>query len=75
MEKKGEPLNQLAIICDLIEKLNIETDVKSIVFKLKNDEFKKMFNIVQKKYDKKIVHPKDAFKITIGLVEILFSLI
>ena len=35
MEKKGELLNQLAIISDLLEKLNTNTESKTIVLKLK----------------------------------------
>lgn len=73
MEKKGEPLNQLAIISDLIEKVNIETQSSTLVIGLSKDEFKKVFDLVQKKYDKKIEEPKDTFKITIGAVEIIFN--
>ena len=34
MEKKGDLLNQLAIISDLIEKVNIETKLSSLIFEL-----------------------------------------
>jgi hypothetical protein len=49
MEKKGELLNQLAIVSDLLEKLNIDTESKTIVLNLKEEEFLKSFNIIQKK--------------------------
>ena len=46
MEKKGELLNQLAIISDLLEKLNTNTESKTIVLNLKEEEFLKAFNIL-----------------------------
>ena len=39
MEKKGELLNQLAIISDLLEKLNTNTESTTIVLNLKEEEF------------------------------------
>lgn len=73
MEKKGELLNQLAIISDLIERANIQTESSTIIFGLSNDEFNKVFDIVQKKYNRKMDKPKDTFKITIGFVDIIFN--
>ena len=35
MEKKGDILNQLAIISDLLEKINANTESKTIVLNLK----------------------------------------
>ena len=34
MEKKGDILNQLAIISDLLEKVNVRVESKTIVFEL-----------------------------------------
>jgi hypothetical protein len=50
MEKKGELLNQLAIISDLLEKVNAETKSTTIVFELSNMEFDRVFDGIQKKY-------------------------
>ena len=50
MEKKGELLNQLAIISDLLEKVNAETKPTTIVFELSNMEFDRVFQSIQKKY-------------------------
>jgi hypothetical protein len=74
MEKRGDLLNQLAIICDLLEKINAETQSSTIVFGLSNEEFNKIFDIVQKKYNRKMDKPKDTFKITIGMVDIIFNM-
>jgi hypothetical protein len=73
MEKKGELLNQLAIISDLLEKVNAETKSTTIVFELSNMEFDRVFQSVQKKYGSKLENPKGKFNITIGLIDIVFN--
>jgi CRP-like cAMP-binding protein len=73
MEKKGDILNQLAIISDLLEKINAETKSTTIVLELSNQEFLKAFDTIQKKYGMKMEKPKDSFNITIGLVDIVFN--
>lgn len=74
MEKKGELLNQLAIVSDLLEKLNIDTESKTIVLNLKEEEFLKSFNIIQKKYGRIIEKPEETFTIKIGEVDIIFNM-
>ena len=39
MEKKGELLNQLAIISDLLEKINTQTESTTIVLEMSNENF------------------------------------
>ncbi len=73
MEKKGDLLNQLAIISDLLEKVNADIDTQTIALELKKPEFDKVFNIIEKKYGRKIERPKDTFTIKIGLVDIIFN--
>jgi Ribonuclease G/E len=73
MEKKGELLNQLAIISDLLEKVNTELDSRTIILSLPEDEFKKNFEYIQKKQNNIEKLPKDSFTITIGKVDILFN--
>jgi CRP-like cAMP-binding protein len=73
MEKKGDILNQLAIISDLLEKINAETKSTTIVLELSNQEFLKAFDTIQKKYGMKMEKPKDSFNIRIGLVDIVFN--
>ena len=74
MEKKGEILNQLAIISDLVEKINLNTKSNMVTLELPKVEFDKMFEIVQKKYEKKLEVPENTFKITIGLVDVVFNM-
>jgi hypothetical protein len=73
MEKKGEILNQLAIISDLLEKINLETSSTTLVIELSNVEFDKTFEIIKKKYNRKIDNPLNTFTITIGNVDIVFN--
>jgi len=74
MEKKGEILNQLAIISDLLENANIESKSSTIIIELNKVEFEKTFEIVKKKYSKKIETPEDTFTIAIGNVDIVFNM-
>ena len=48
MEKKGELLNQLAIISDLLEKINIDTISRTVILELNKEEFLKSFELIQK---------------------------
>ena len=51
MEKKGDVLNQLAIISDLLEKINLDTLSTTIIIELNKVEFEKAFEIFKKKYN------------------------
>lgn len=73
MEKKGELLNQLAIISDLVENLGVDTKSQTLIFELSKVEFEKSFDLIQKKYGRKMETPKDSFTITIGMVDIIFN--
>lgn len=73
MEKKGELLNQLAIIVDLIENINANTKSSTIVFELSKMEFDRVFDYMQKKYDRKTEKPNNSFNITIGNVDVIFN--
>jgi hypothetical protein len=73
MEKKGELLNQLAIISDLLEKINAETESTTIVLEMTNENFLKSFETIQKKYGQKMSKPEDSFTINIGEVNIVFN--
>jgi hypothetical protein len=74
MEKKGELLNQLAIVSDLIEKLNTNTESTTIILNLKEEEFLKAFELIQKKYGRIIEKPEETFTIKIGEVDIIFNM-
>ena len=43
MEKKGEILNQLAIISDLLENVNLESKLTSVIFMVEKEEFDENF--------------------------------
>jgi hypothetical protein len=73
MLKKGDLLNQLAIISDLIEKLNSDIKSNTLVFEVSNTEFEQIFHYIEKKNNRKSELPKDKFTITIGKVDIVFS--
>lgn len=73
MTKKGDLLNQLAIISDLMEKLNADIKSNTIVFEVSKTEFEKIFHYLEKKNNIQNEIPKDKFTITIGNVDIVFS--
>ena len=74
MEKKGEILNQLAIISDLLEKINLETESRTLILQLPKKDFEEIFELIQKKYNRKIEKPKNSFSITIGMIDIIFNM-
>lgn len=73
MEKKGDLLNQLAIISDLVEKMNADTKSKTILLEVSNVEFNRIFELIEKKYGKRAEKPENTFNITIGEVDIVFN--
>lgn len=73
MEKKGDILNQLALIVDLLEKINIESVNKVIIFTLNDDEFNNVFSYFEKKDTRNKEKVKDTFTISIENVEIIFN--
>ena len=73
MEKKGDLLNQLAIISDLLEKININVESSTIVLELSKPEFDNTFELIQKKYSMKMDKPKNTFTINLGVVNIVFN--
>jgi|APGre2960657373_1045057.scaffolds.fasta_scaffold01269_4 hypothetical protein len=73
MEKKGELLNQIAIISDLIEKMNLKKISSTIVFELENDVFESTFKYVNKLQQNNMIKPNKTFTIKIGEVDIIFN--
>jgi len=75
MEKKGEILNQLAIISDLLENANLETKEKTVIFLLEQPEFDRIFDKIVKKT--KLLTPdmlKTTFSMKIGEIDFVFTL-
>ena len=73
MEKKGDLLNQLAIIADLIEKMNVNSTNKSLLIKVEDKDFNELFDYFQSKNERKMQKPTDVFVINIESVEIIIS--
>lgn len=73
MEKKGDLLNQIAIISDLLEKINADTKSTTIVIELSKLEFERVFETIQKKYGRRMETPTNSFSITLGLVDVIFN--
>lgn len=74
MEKKGELLNQLAIISDLLEKANINSEAKTVIIELNETEFISTFQSIQKKYGRFMDKPENKFSIRIGEVDFIFNM-
>jgi hypothetical protein len=73
MEKKGELLNQLAIISDQLEKANLQAISQTVIFELNEKDFISTFDYIQRKYGRKIDKPGNTFSISIGVVEFVFN--
>lgn len=73
MEKKGDLLNQLAIIADLVEKVNINSNTNTLVIELNEEEFNKTFIYINSKYGRNMKTPKSTFTINFGILDIVFN--
>lgn len=74
MEKKGEILNQLAIISDLLENSNLEAKEKNVLFVLEKKEFDKIYNAIVKKTKVKSNTIDTTFSVKIGEIDFVFAL-
>lgn len=73
MEKKGDLLNQLALIVDLVERLNLTFESGTIILDLKEQQYNETFDYVNKKYNTKPKSISDKFTVKMGQVEIVFN--
>jgi hypothetical protein len=76
MEKKGEILNQLAMISDLLEKANLESKSMNVTIALEEKEFESMIKKIATKIKMSPTYPyeiKDTFSIKIGEIEFVFN--
>lgn len=73
IENNGDVLNQLALISDLVEKLNLNSTTKTLIFTLEKNEFLSMFFLVENKYGKKMPAPTNTFEMKIGQVNVIFN--
>ena len=61
MEKKGNFFNQIAIISDLLEKINLESESRTVIFELKEEEFNRVYGLVTDKTKQNIKSVKNKF--------------
>lgn len=73
MEKKGDLLNQFAIISDLVEKVNMEFENSTMVFELSDNEFIKTYEYISRRQNKKKLKPSTSFTVKMGNVDIIFN--
>lgn len=73
MEKAGEILNQLAIISDLLERANIESQSVSVIFIVNEAVFNIMYKKVIEKIKIKSEELDDTFSLKIGEIEFVFN--
>jgi hypothetical protein len=73
-EKKGDLLNQLAIISDLLEKINLGTINTTAFFEVDDNEYDKVKKYLSKKYEGSIDdEDSGTFSIVIGDIPFVFS--
>ena len=73
MEKKGDLLNQLALIADLIEKCDVISPNQNVLFEISKVEFEKIYDIITKKTNVTGDMPNTMLNIKIGSVNFIFS--
>lgn len=74
MEKRGDILNQFAIISDLLEKANIEAESKTIIIELNKNEFEKIYKLITSKTNGRVESVKNKFSIKIGEIDFVFNM-
>lgn len=73
-EKKGDLLNQLALISDLIEKVNVDTNNSTVLFEVNEGIYEEIKEYLDTKYDQDIEDEDNGtFSIALGDVVFLFS--
>lgn len=73
MEKKGDLLNQLAIVSDLMEGLNMDSQSKTIMIEVDDNEFNRVYNLFIQKAKVELEPVEHVFSAKIGEVNIIFS--
>lgn len=73
MEKKGDLLNQLALIADLIEKCDVISPNQNVLFEISKVEFEKIYDIITRKTNVTGDMPNTMLNIKIGSVNFIFS--
>lgn len=73
MEKKGEILNQLALISDLLEKINLTSNSKTVVIELSGADFEKIYKLITSKVNIATKGVESKFSLRIGEIDFVFN--
>lgn len=73
MEKKGEILNQLALISDLLEKINLTSNSKTVVIELSGTDFEKIYKLITSKVNIATKGVESKFSLRIGEIDFVFN--
>lgn len=73
MAEKNDIFIQLATISDLLENVNFKSFNKTVSLDLNEENFYKVYEIIEEKYGRKNIKPKDKFTIKIGVVDFIFN--
>lgn len=71
--KKGEILNQLAIVSDLLEKINFKSKNTSVLVEVDEEEFDRVRNYISVKQKVETDDEGSVFAIVIGDIDFIFS--
>lgn len=71
--KKGEILNQLAIVSDLLEKINFKSKNTSVLVEVDEEEFDRVRNYISVKQKVETDDDGSVFAIVIGDIDFIFS--
>lgn len=73
MEKKDELLIELAEVSDLLDKLKIKPKSKTIILEVNEEEYKKMFTVIQTKFGINLTLPEETFNVKVGESDFIFN--
>lgn len=74
MEKKGDLFNQLAIISELLEKVNVESKSQTIILEVPEREFYRIYKMIESKSRSVADKPQSTFNIRIGDVNVIINM-
>lgn len=74
MEKRGDLFNQLAIISDLLEKVNVDSKGQTVILELPEREFDRIYKMVESRVRFVTGKPQNTFNVRIGDVNIVFNM-
>jgi hypothetical protein len=71
--KKGDILNQLAIISELLEEVNLETKNTSVLIEVRDEEFERVRKLISVKQKVDLEPDETVFSIVLGDIDFVFS--